>query len=63
MTLKLHKWHCENCETRLFLRVDDQEIKDLEKLVKFEFHVTFHCIMKNHIVVHKEKEEVKTKFV
>jgi len=61
--IKNHIWNCQNCDTRLFLKVDDQEIRDLEKLVKFQFHITKHCIDNSHSVIHKEKEEFKVKFV
>ncbi len=61
--IKYHKWDCNNCDTKLFLRVDDQDPREVIRLLKFETFVTKHCIEKNHQITHREKEEFKTKYV
>jgi len=61
--IKIHKWTCKNCDTRLFLKVDDQDPKQKLKLLNFTSFVTKHCIEKEHEITHKEKEEFKVKFV
>ncbi len=58
-----HKWTCLGCDTKLFLRVDDSLIQDRGKLTKFEAHITKHVLASEHEVIHKQKEEFKTKFV
>jgi len=61
--IKIHKWTCKNCETNLYLKVDDDDFKHKLKLLQFATFVTKHCIEKNHQVIHKEKEEFKIKYV
>jgi len=57
-----HKWSCKDCDTKLFLRVDDS-IQDMGKLTKFEAHIAKHVIETGHEVFHHTKGEVKIKFV
>jgi len=52
-----------NCDTRLILKVDDSKTEDLLKFLRFQTHITKHCIMENHHITHKQKEEFKVKFV
>ncbi len=61
--ITIHKWNCIKCDTNLFLRVDDSLIQDRGKLTKFEAHITNHVLETEHEVIHKQKEEFKTKFV
>jgi len=61
--IKIHKWECKDCDTRLFLRVDDQDEEKKARLEKFGNFVTKHCISLGHEVIHKEKTETGAKFV
>ena len=61
--ITIHKWNCLNCDTKLFLKVDDQDFKQKLRLLQFATFVTKHCIEKNHQITHKQKEEFKIKFV
>jgi len=61
--ITLHKWTCQDCDTKLFLRLDDSKIELTVKLGMFEAFVTKHCIEKNHQVVHKSKGEFQLKYV
>ena len=58
-----HIWACQNCETRLYLRVDSDKPEDLVKLQKFNDHISKHCIEKEHCVIHKEKGDFNYKYV
>jgi len=59
----VHKWTCKKCDDKLFLRVDDQEEKDRNRLKKFEEYATKHVLNKGHEMIHKEKIESGVKFV
>jgi len=61
--ITIHLWTCKNCETKLFLRIDDQNPKHALKLMRFSTYVTKHCIEKKHQIIHKEKQESKIKYV
>lgn len=61
--IKIHKWICNTCDTKLFLRVDDSLIQDIKKLGRFENFISIHCIEKQHTVTHKEKGEFEIKYV
>lgn len=55
--IKTHRWKCNKCEDKLFLRVDDSKELDLIKLAKFESWVSRHVIKMEHEMTHEEKEE------
>jgi hypothetical protein len=57
MTIKIHKWKCDNCDDSLFLRVNDEIEIDRIRLTKFESHVSRHCIEMEHEFTHTEKED------
>jgi len=55
--IKIHRWICKNCDTKLYLVVNDELEKDLIRLVKFEAHNTVHVLKTGHEIIHREKEE------
>ena len=61
--IKIHLWNCINCETKLFLRVDDSIIENTQRLGRFENYVSKHCMALDHEVTHKEKGEFEIKYV
>jgi len=61
--ITIHKWDCKNCDTRLYLKVDDQNPLHSIKLLGFGSFVSAHCIEKGHEVIHTQKEDFKIKYV
>jgi len=61
--ITIHKWDCKNCDTRLFLKVDDQDKLQRIRLLTFSCFVTKHCLELGHNVIHKQKEDFKIKYV
>jgi hypothetical protein len=55
--IKIHRWKCNNCEDKLFLRVDDEKDADLIRLTMFESWVSRHVIKTDHEMTHTEKIE------
>lgn len=55
--IKIHRWKCNKCEDKLFLRVDDEKDADLIRLTMFESWVSRHVIKTEHEMEHTEKEE------
>jgi len=55
--IKIHRWNCIQCDDKLFLRVDDQVPKELERLEKFYQFASMHVLKTDHEMIHKEKEE------
>jgi len=57
LTIKIHRWTCDKCDDKLFLRVDDENPLQLIRLTKFEAYATKHIIEMDHEMTHIEKEE------
>jgi len=53
--IKIHRWSCEKCDNKWFLRIDDSNELDLIKLGRFEEAVSMHVLIEEHEVIHKEK--------
>ena len=61
--IKIHRWSCDKCDNKWFLRIDDSNEIDLIKLGKFEEAVSMHVLIEEHEVIHKEKGDTIFKHV
>ena len=57
-----HRWNCQNCDLKFFLRVDDSIWHDRQKLQQFERAISNHIFIERHEVTHKEKAPFKIKY-
>ncbi len=60
--IKIHKWSCEKCVNKWYLKIDDSIETDLIKLGHFEEAVSMHVLIEEHEVIHKEKGDTVFKF-
>jgi len=58
-----HKWNCKDCDMQLFVVVDDRIESHLARFERFNAFVSKHCIENQHEVTHKEKKDLKVKYV
>jgi len=61
--IKEHKWTCDQCDDKLFLRVDDSIEKDIFRLGEFENFVSLHVMKTGHTMTHKEKIDKGFRYV
>ena len=61
--IKIHRWSCDKCDNKWFLRIDDSNEIDLIKLGKFDEAVTMHVLIEEHEVIHKETGDTIFKHV
>ena len=60
--MTVHRWNCKDCDDRLYLKVDENSEKDLQRLTKFEAYISSHVSKTRHQVIHKQVGDFKIKY-
>lgn len=60
--IKIHRWHCLQCDKKWYKKIDDENEIDKLILGTYENNVSVHVLENGHEVQHVEKGDTVFKF-